>query len=190
MKFTEENILKVFGNEAAESEDPKNLRGYYFKSKIYEQVTSKVPLRLVVGHKGIGKSALFKVAGMEDEENGMVSVTIRPDDIISLATSSSENFLQLIRDWKDGLRQIIFSKIVEQFPYKEPRQKTALNSAGHIITLALASIKAVEKHLDLSEAKKRLLSRLADNCEANVYIDDLDRGWEAKKSISDVYRLY
>ena len=62
MKFSDENILKLFGNEAAESESPERLKEYYLKSSIYDRVASDTPLRILVGHKGIGKSALIRVA--------------------------------------------------------------------------------------------------------------------------------
>lgn len=186
MIFNDENILKVFGNEAAENEDPANLKGYYFKNRVFDQVTSKVPLRIVVGHKGIGKSALFTVARLEDDEKGIVSVVIKPDDIISL-TKEDDNFLRLIRNWKDGLREIIFNKIVQQFQTKDPSYRSIANVTGHVITLALSSIRAVDKHLDLNDARRRVLSKLNETNEVNVYVDDLDRGWEGKQS--DIRRI-
>lgn len=67
LKFTPENIEALFGNEAAEDEDQTRLRQYYFKSNVYNQIVTDLPVRVLVGHKGIGKSALFKVAIAEEE---------------------------------------------------------------------------------------------------------------------------
>lgn len=62
MDFEEYELQRLFGHEAAEDEDPTRLREYYFKGKAYSQVVNDLPLRIVVGHKGVGKSALFQVA--------------------------------------------------------------------------------------------------------------------------------
>jgi hypothetical protein len=62
LQFTEQNIQTLFGNEAAENESIERLKEYYFKSPTYLQIVGDIPLRILVGHKGIGKSALFKVA--------------------------------------------------------------------------------------------------------------------------------
>jgi hypothetical protein len=78
LKFTDESIYQLFGAEAAESDDPKRLREYYFKGEIYESVTAKLPLRIIVGHKGIGKSALVTIAIQEDMESGSIPLLIQP----------------------------------------------------------------------------------------------------------------
>ncbi|MBA4124488.1 MAG: hypothetical protein H0X72_18760 [Acidobacteria bacterium] len=62
IEFTDDNIQKLFGHEAAEDEDPERLKKYYFKSSIYDRIATDLPIRILVGHKGIGKSALFKIA--------------------------------------------------------------------------------------------------------------------------------
>ncbi len=64
--FTPEIIEELFGTEAAEQEDPLRLRKYFFKNKTYEDIKANLPLRILVAHKGIGKSALFKVCFSED----------------------------------------------------------------------------------------------------------------------------
>jgi len=64
--FSVEGIESLFGHEAAENEKPERLRQYYFKGKVYEAITADLPLRILVGHKGTGKSALFAVAQAED----------------------------------------------------------------------------------------------------------------------------
>src|SRR4051812_8020022 len=83
--FDEVSIQKLFGHEAAEDEDPTRLREYYFKSQIYDKVITDLPLRVLVGHKGIGKSALFQIAILEQCENNKVVVVVKPDDILDLA---------------------------------------------------------------------------------------------------------
>ena len=87
MDFNEYELQRLFGHEAAEDEDPKRLREYYFKSKVYGQVVNDLPLRIVVGHKGIGKSALFQVAIAEEAEDNRLTLLIKPDDIVGIGES-------------------------------------------------------------------------------------------------------
>ena len=44
-------------------------------------------------------------------EQGNIPILVQPDDIIDLSISS-DNFLQRIREWKEGLSKIIFSKLI------------------------------------------------------------------------------
>jgi predicted AAA+ superfamily ATPase len=110
--FTDENIHKLFGHEAAEDEDSERLQEYYLKNDIYNRITANLPLRILVGHKGIGKSALFKIAMAEDKQKGNLPVFIRPDDLIDIGKDAS-SFLETIRDWKKGLKYIIAIKVLE-----------------------------------------------------------------------------
>ena len=109
LRFSEQEIQRLFGHEAAENEEPERLREYYFKNDTYEQVTADLPLRILVGHKGVGKSATFKVALAEAQERGELALLIRPDDIVGIGTDVGD-FLKTIRDWKEGLIQIVGSK--------------------------------------------------------------------------------
>lgn len=68
MEFNEYELQRLFGHEAAEDEDPQRLKDYYFKSKVYSQVVNDLPLRIIVGHKGIGKSALSKLQLMRRQK--------------------------------------------------------------------------------------------------------------------------
>lgn len=110
VKFDEETIRAIFGHEAAEDEEIERLKRYYVKTDVYNAIRSSIPLYILVGHKGVGKSALFKVLSAE-EELGNIAITIQPDDILDIETSE-ENFLQRIRDWKEGLAKIIFRELI------------------------------------------------------------------------------
>ena len=108
-QLDDETIQRLFGHEAAENEDAERLRQYYFKSQVYDRITSRLPLRILVGHKGIGKSALFMVAMQEDREAETLAILIRPDDVLEIS-SDAKDFLRRIRDWKAGLLRIIYDK--------------------------------------------------------------------------------
>lgn len=55
MNFTEENISKIFGCEAAEDENATRLKEYYFKSDIYSKIHNEMPLRIKVLDRVDGK---------------------------------------------------------------------------------------------------------------------------------------
>jgi hypothetical protein len=125
--FTDENIQKLFGIEDAENEAPDRLKEFFFRNKAYENLTSNLPIRILVGHKGVGKSALLKVAYLEDQEDEVLSLWLRPDDIRSKVNSRETDLNALIESWKIGLANLIFQKIVE---YVQP--DTESKALGHI----------------------------------------------------------
>lgn len=129
--FTDENVSKLFGKEAAEDEYFERLQSYYIKSRTHERVTSNLPLRILVGHKGIGKSAIFTIARHEDRDNNRVSVLIRPDDISNIG-KNEEDFDNLIRAWKVGLLQIITQKICETIHYMLPVENGIRDNASFV----------------------------------------------------------
>lgn len=180
MQFTEANISKLFGNEAAEQEPVDRLKEYYFKNNIYDQVICDAPLRILVGHKGIGKSALVKIGMDEDEHNGYLSILIRPDDVVGIA-SDNKNLLELIRDWKLGLNSIISCKILDSLGYEgNSNIDVAKSVSGKFISFVAETITAYKDKINLTPAKEMLIDKFLKNRRLVIYIDDLDRGWEGK----------
>jgi len=186
LTFSEVEIQQLFGHEAAEDEIPERLREYYFKSSTYDQVVTDLPLRILVGHKGIGKSALFQVAMLEDQENKLLPILIKPDDIIGLG-AGEQDFLKIIRDWKEGLVEIITTKVLSSFgaDSKDIRGKLQ-NHGGKILDFLKDTFKN-PKNVSYEPAKKILIDCFLKTGTINVYIDDLDRGWQGRKE--DVTRI-
>lgn len=118
LEFTEENIRAIFGHEAAEDESVDRLKAYYLKSDVYSKLKSAIPLYILAGHKGIGKSAMFKVLEAEDNENGDIALVIQPDDILELDTDTDQ-FLLRIRQWKNGLSSVIARKLITEIQIKQ-----------------------------------------------------------------------
>lgn len=171
LKFTEEEIQKLFGHEAAEDEDPARLREYYFKNEVYNQVTADLPLRIVVGHKGIGKSALFQVAMKEDVEAGKVVVLIKPDDIIGLGSlRAGFDFLQLIREWKNGLSEIIIKKVLQSFGQSKEDILSQTKHYGGLILDFLKDTFKDQKKLSLQPAQELILENFLRTNKIIVYI--------------------
>jgi len=188
VNFTEENTQKLFGHEAAEDEDPKRLQEYYFKSSIYERIVTDLPVRILVGHKGIGKSALLKVAIAEDSSRGIVPVMIKPNDILELSVDATD-FLHTIRNWQDGLTEIVIRKVLSEFGLRLPDAVDFRRLRGSIVGYLVNILgRNLENGASERFAKKRSqVSRFIDSPRIAVYVDDLDRGWQGRRE--DVTRI-
>ena len=178
LTFTEDQIQALFGHEAAEDEVPNGLVEYYIKSSTYDQVVTSLPLRILVGHKGIGKSALFQVAIAEDREARRLALVVQPDDVIEIGRQTAD-FLLTIRNWKTGLVNLLAAKAIAYMGISDERSREGLASYGGRLIEFLKSILASHiEDMDL-EPNKRLIARhFIHTPEISVYIDDLDRGWQ------------
>jgi hypothetical protein len=185
VSFSEEELQRLFGHEAAEDEIPERLKEYYLKTSQYEQISSDLPLRILVGHKGIGKSALFQIAMQEDEENNIVNVLIKPDDIASLRINN-DNFLQIIRDWKIGLTSIIAKKVLIKTGSLNNETSSKIKQYGSEL-ISFFDDTFRESKIDRNPAKQKLIDSFLKKNKINIYIDDLDRGWQGQKE--DITRI-
>lgn len=112
--FDDVTVRKLFGSEDAESEDPERLKEYFLNNGAYNDLNAPLPLRIVTGHKGVGKSALLKRAFLDDQENNILAVEIQPNDIAELmASAQDEPFIQKIERWKSGIKRIVAQKAVD-----------------------------------------------------------------------------
>ena len=182
LDFSEPQIQALFGHEAAEDEDPARLRSYYFKNSTYDQVATNLALRILVGHKGIGKSALFQVAMAEEAKTNRVVVLIKPDDIADLDTDASD-FLRTVRSWKIGLTEIVARKVLTSLGQSsdDVRAKVA-KFGGNILDFVRATFEAGKREIfNLAAADHKLIDQFLKHGVITVYIDDLDRGWQGRK---------
>ncbi len=175
LDFSDEQIQQLFGHEAAEDEDVERLKKYYFKRDVYDQIVCDLPLRILVGHKGIGKSALFKVAMSEDEESKRITLLIKPDDILNLEINST-NFLKQIRDWKVGLTDLIIRKTIEKLKDVEVKHQVEVKRG-----LIIEFLRQLIQRLKLNGCSIPLVDHFLNSPIIIVYIDDLDRGWQGRK---------
>ncbi|WP_029889829.1 P-loop ATPase, Sll1717 family [Polycyclovorans algicola] len=181
MKFTEENIAEIFGHEAAEDEDIERLRSYYFKSKTFEQVANELPIRILVGHKGIGKSALFHVAMAEQRSQKKLTLLIKPDDIVGIGDDET-NFLKLIREWKNGISEIIARKALVSFGLLQEGWQAQLKGYGGQFIDYLQSTFVPEKYANMEPTKLAIIKQFLKDQKIFIYLDDLDRGWQGTSS--------
>ena len=185
--FNDETIQGLFGFEDAESESIERLKEYYFKKDTFDRVTAELPIRLLVGHKGTGKSALFKIALTEEKEKGNLPILIKPDDIAELG-KDNENFLLRIRQWKYGLIKIVGQKVFNELGIHDDTITSKLTQFGlKLVTYISDSVNSIKDTIDLTPSQKLLVDNFLKTKKIIVYIDDLDRGWEGKKE--DIIRI-
>lgn len=191
IKFTEENIQKLFGTEAAEDEDFERLQSYYVKNSTHRKIDSDLPLRILVGHKGIGKSAIFKMIQNEDLKNKKLSILIQPNDVSSIGLFDND-FTKIIRNWKDGLNEIIVKKILENLsaftPDFEEEMKKMIKLGGKIVNYLYQTFdKIIGSTISCDATQKAVIEKFLKEKKIVVYIDDLDRGWQSTKE--DIIRI-
>lgn len=181
-EFTEETIRKLFGYEDAEGETVERLKEFYFKNKTYKQVLADLPLRILVGHKGVGKSALFRIAMDEQRKAGSLAILIKPDDIADIG-EKHDNILISINKWKYGLTSIIAEKVLRAFGVEDDSYKSKIIKTGmKVFTIIGDTAKPyLNGKVDSIPVKTALIEHFISSKKIIVYLDDLDRGWQNKK---------
>lgn len=177
MTFSDDNIRNLFGNEAADSEDAGRLREYYVKFDIYNRMQSSIPLYLLVGHKGTGKSALFSVLSDEYEHNGDLPIVVKPNDIVEIKKEGVD-FLQRIRDWKEGLSRVIVLKMFDKLvDVRTPWLVKVKNIVSPIIGDAALSLNESYLKMRYGTIQKMFSQAAFAEGRVVVFVDDVDRGW-------------
>ncbi|MGL4694935.1 P-loop ATPase, Sll1717 family [Enterococcus larvae] len=192
-RFDEDTIAVMFGHEAAEDEDRRRLMEYYVKSDVYSTMRSNRKLLILVGHKGVGKSALLNIMEEEDKENNIVSLKIQPDDVLQI-DMSKEVFLRKISIWKEGLSSLLVKEMineslsfVKKFSDEDSGFSKILDVSKKIFGKKIEGFQ--EEHIGFSSKDFiSLIDQLGFKDEKiMIYLDDLDRGW--KNSKDDIENL-
>lgn len=191
--FTDSRTELLFGAEDAEGERKERFKEYFVANKSYEKLNEDLPIRILVGHKGVGKSALLRRSYLDDEENGRLAVFIQPGDIDEIAEElKSPDFNRLIEGWKRGITRVIAKKAAEKLGIATVDIALSGWVANHTKGLTstvydfLSSIKP-----DITgQIEKSMFDRFSKNKIISVYIDDIDRGWKASpKDIANISAL-
>lgn len=186
--FTDTVIYDLFGAEDAENEDAARLKEYFYRNRAYESLTADVPIRIVVGHKGVGKSALLKMAHLEDLDNSRPSVWLQPSDLSSLDDTYDSRFDKAALAWQNGLLRVLFDKSLQILTGAGgvPDKSLVLSTSKDLLS-AVKKVAREKLGLDTVNIDKALLANLDKEDRLYVYIDDLDRGWQGKPG--DILRI-
>ena len=184
--FNDETILALFGAQAAEDEDPEKLKLYFVKNKAFDRIKAEIPLRILVGHKGIGKSAILVMSYQEDLENNHLSLWLKPTDL-SKAWSVDGPFVERVEGIKRNILKLIAEKSLAKLNIfgSELGDNAVFTTVKQIFNLLL-------KQIDDSDGAS--IDEVALNFKSSqkikIYVDDIDRGWAAtKKDVENISAL-
>lgn len=178
-QFDDETILALFGAQAAEDERPNQLKSYFIKNKAYERASADIPLRIVVGHKGVGKSALLKILYLEQSSDNFLSIWLQPTDI-ARAWSVSGSFVEEVEGIKKNIISIIAEKSFDKLHVfgREVSSIPGLNSARALFR----AINGAIQEEDGPSIEANIAREFQKHSRISVFIDDIDRGWAATHS--------
>jgi len=180
--LNESNRKKLFGTYDGESENIDRLKQYYFKSDIYESLISDQPLKILIGNKGVGKSAMFKVAYAEAKEKGFMAINLVPDDVAEIWEKQDEIDIIKVRKWKHALTENIAKRVLQELDLFDPNISNTIVSLGHkIFTILAKSIESIKQSQTLSSKQTTRIDNFLASKEIVVYLDDIDRNWQNRK---------
>lgn len=175
----------MFGAEAAEDEPEDRFRQYFISNKTYENLISDLPLRILVGHKGVGKSALLTRARMQDVDRNNLAIWVKPGDVEAVSPRDDlGQFTARVEYWKQGLLSIITRHILGEVGNDYLPNDRMGKFAQRVSTFIPALTKIVSEKTSLvtAEFNQAIVDNFVQTGNINVYIDDIDRGWSASRS--------
>lgn len=127
-------------------------------------------MRILVGHKGVGKSAIIKRAYLADKAEQKNAVLLKAQNVLNHQVSAdhSLNIINLGESWK---KTILFS-VMEQLL----SENYSMEQESVLSEIKQGSVMA---HVSLL---KQILRRKGTDESTLIYIDDIDRSWNASES--------
>ena len=181
ISFDDYNIREIFGTDTAEDERPERLKAYFFKNKAYDNIRADLPLRILVGHKGIGKSALLRMSFLEDKDEHILALWLQPSDLL-VDTEVSRSFVEKIQMYKRLINSTIYNSALEGMGLvAEEKDRLNIQSTAKSLVSAVYKKVVASSGADVDAEVERLRRRFTDNRLVRIYIDDIDRGWSASK---------
>ena len=176
-----ETINELFGSFDAEQEKIERFREYFVTNSFYDTFSANFPLRIAVGNKGTGKSAVLRASQLQDlERSDCICVSLSASDLIARADSLPADGLKAINHWKtvfasEAASHILATKISEKLEGDLARTFSSLPNFFSWITRVTStksggvSDLVIRAGLDLKRIK-----------EVVFYVDDLDKGWDGR----------
>ena len=185
--FTPSNIAEIFGEDSADLEEQSRLWAFFVSSDAYEEMRAAGPVALVVGQRGIGKTALMRVAAFEDQRSNVPNILMPGSRILGAAELQATGSQSII-----GFRAVIEDAIVASVAERLARESASEigipDKAGSVLgTLArLGASIATGSNDKLKTAAAKLTPWLLEKVkECNVYIDDTDVEWDGSPLAAD-----
>lgn len=188
--YSEEQIRGMFGDLAAEDENTERFSSYFIKTDVYKKIHNFLPIRILVAHKGVGKSAVFRMSYLENIKDNVLSIWVKPDDILGVANISDETDpLEMIRQWKSGLEEMLVEKVFNNFNISKDNDViNQISRKGLKLTERVGMIvKKVREVVDVDSIKKNVADQYLKTHKIVIYVDDLDRAWNGSRQ--NIYRI-
>ncbi len=181
--WTPKELSSLLGEEAAERTNADRLLTFFFRGSAFHQLASNAQIRVLVAHKGIGKTALLKAASHEiakDTTNTIVSVV--PESVNGIPVTADGNFVRMKTEWKEGLRGVIAETLCRGFGILDDALIRMISggarSAPQFLTSAVQPAlteQPIDKGLD--ETVRKAIDAAIREGKVFVFMDDLDYGW-------------
>lgn len=206
-----------FGAPAAERDIGHGLSDYFVESDAYSRVANREKF-IILGNRGVGKSAIFKILAHRSRKNGIIAIELSPEDYSYEVLSSSlrkecegawAKHGAFTAAWKYLLLVIVMKSLNQGknrfksgpagriYTYLRDHHKdTADTPIGVLLsylkriegfkigqyeasikTRELTSLYRLEEIHNLIGDIKELLYKT----KVQVFIDELDRGWDASE---------
>ena len=126
---------------------------------MYKKIHNFLPIRILVAHKGVGKSAVFRMSYLENIKDNVLSIWVKPDDILGIANTYDETDpLEMIRQWKSGLEEMLVEKVFNNFNISKDNDViNQISRKGLKLTEQIGMIvKKVRDVVDVDSIKKTL----------------------------------
>ena len=180
-QFDDLTIQQMFGTDSAEDDDPERLRAYFFKNRAYQNIRQPLPLRILVGHKGIGKSALLRMSFLEDKEDDVLPLRLQPNDLV-ISSAIKQTFVEKIESYKHLISRRIYERSLDKLGiFDEEADKYKIQETAKSLIAAIYDKVVKISGGDAEAETKRLRERFVSNRIVRIYIDVVDRGWSASK---------
>jgi energy-coupling factor transporter ATP-binding protein EcfA2 len=206
-----------FGAPAAERDIGTGLSDYFVESETFHRVEKGEKL-IILGNRGSGKSAIFKVLATRARLKGQGVIELSPEDysyemLRTVLQQESEGAWAKHGAFAAAWKYLIYVLIMKEVNQSTPRIKTGaaakiytylrdnhLGEQENPIAVLISYLKRIEglkvgsyeaavKSQELARLYKlepivKLLPCLIELCDRrpiNVFVDELDRGWDASE---------
>jgi hypothetical protein len=181
-RFDPQTVYDLFGEFDAEVEKPDKFREYFVTNNFFESFMAGFPLRIAVGNKGSGKSALLRYSEMSERQKAdKICVKLTLSDLVDRASDKlPSDRIRAINFWKnifatEAASKILTSSLEEHLSSDAGRYLSSLpDFCSWIARLVSSKTKgasdiAIRAGLDLNKTR-----------EIIFYIDDLDKEWDGR----------
>lgn len=185
--FSSVDVVDLFGADAADLEDAGRLYSFFVENQSYEDIRQEHPICLAVGQRGIGKTALMRVASFDDKREGTPQLFLKGYQVLAAAASGMEGAAALTA-FKSSIESAIVTHVAGIIAEESSEAFGAPPVAGSIFAklAGVGSAILLSKSEALRTATQKLTPWLFSKISTlNIYIDDTDIEWDGSPKAAD-----